>query len=436
MKSFLFIILLTLCNLCEAQQLPRRVYLGIRMENLTEDAKRIMGLPSSGGVLIADVLPQSTAEQAGFKKGDILLSIDSGTFNSTGEVFSVLAQKKVGTPFRYQLMRQKKKISGKSTFRAFPEEKYPDLEVIYSETSSEIGFQRIIITKPKTSKKLPVVVFIGGIGCYSLDFPMDSNRNELRLLNGLSRAGYVCARLEKPGIGDNTNYSKACNKVSFMEETQGYANAIRTLKQRADVDSNAIFIIGHSMGGVFAPLIAQKTSIKGIVAYGTIGSNFIEYLAKTRRTIAEAYAMSPEETDQLVKDFCECGALYFSSGMTTAESAAKKPICGEYLSIFDLRSRAYNDELYGLNIPAIWKPFTGNALLVWGESDYISAKDDHSIIASAINHYHAGHAEFITVGKADHGMSVAGDFQEAARNPGGYQEEVGKVILTWLKKQA
>lgn len=54
-----------------AQELPRRVYLGIRMENLTEDMKNIMGLEDLRGVLIAEVLPVSTAKKAGFKKGDV-----------------------------------------------------------------------------------------------------------------------------------------------------------------------------------------------------------------------------------------------------------------------------------------------------------------------------------------------------------------------------
>mgnify|MGYP002335962265 CR=1 FL=1 len=418
-----------------AQELPRRVYLGIRMENLTEDARKIMELPGKGGVLIADVLPQSTAEQAGFKKGDILLNLDTATMTSTSDVFAFLAGRQPGQPFSYRIRRTKKLIKGKNVFRAFPEERYKDLDVIYTETKSAAGQQRIIITRPRTTRKLPVIAFIGGIGCYSLDLPFDSTRNEIRLLNTLARAGYICARLEKPGMGDNANHSKACSQVSFMEETSGYIAGINTLKQRADVDSNAVFIIGHSMGGLFAPLVAKSTSVKGIIAYGTIGSNFIEYLAKTRRTIGDAYAMAPEETDQLVKDFCECAALYFSEKLSTAEASARKPVCKEYLGIFDLRSRAYNDELYALNIPSLWKDYSGKALLVWGESDYISARDDHEIISRTVNHYHQGHAEFVTVKAADHGMSVAADFKEAARNPGTYNSAVGDTILTWLNKQ-
>jgi hypothetical protein len=186
------------------------------------------------------------------------------------------------------------------------------------------------------------------------------------------------------------------------------------------------------MGGVFAPLIAQKTSIKGIIAYGTIGSSFIEYLAKTRRTIAEAYQMAPDETDDMIKEFCECAGYYYVEKLSTAEAAKKKAVCQEYLSIFDYRSRAYNDELYGFNIPALWKSYSGKSLLLWGESDYVSSKEDHQIVNSSVNFYHKDNSSFKTVKKADHGMNVAASFSEAKNNPGKYNPQVSQTVLEWL----
>lgn len=417
-----------------AQELPRRVYLGIRMENLTEDMKNIMGLADLRGVLIAEVLPVSTAEKAGFKKGDLLRSLNGTEVNTTSEVISTLSGHKPGESFSYELIRNKKSIKGKANFQAFPQENYSDLEVIYTQSSSEIGLQRIIITRLKTQEKLPVVAFIGGIGCYSLDFPNDSTRGEVELLTDLNRAGFLCARLEKPGMGDNAKYSDPCAEVSFMEEMNGYVQAIRELKKRPDVDSNQVFIFGHSMGGVFAPLIAQQTPVQGIIAFGTIGSNFIEYLAKTRRTIAQAYAMSPEETDDLVKDFCECSSYYFVEKMTTEQAAGKKEECREYLSIFDLRSRSYNDELYSFNIPSLWKPYKGKVLMLWGESDYISSREDHQIITDAVNFYHPGNGSFSTIVNTDHGMNTAKTFSEAVNAPGKYNHEVSSEVIEWLKK--
>lgn len=433
---YICLIMLSTCctTMINAQELPRRVFLGIRMENLTDDLKDIMGLTDIQGVLIAEVFPSSTAEKAGFKKGDILKSMNGNVVNTASEVIASLSGHKPGESFAYELLRNKQSIKGKAIFQAFQQEKYADLDVVYTQSESAVGLQRIIITKPRVQIKLPAIAFVGGIGCYSLDFAMDSVRAEAELLTDLSRAGFICARLEKPGVGDNIGFSRPCAEVSFAEETNGYAEAIRALKQRPDVDSNRVFIFGHSMGGVFAPLIAQQTAIKGIIAYGTIGCSFIEYLAKTRRTIAQAYEMPPDETDELIKDFCECGSYYFVEKMTTEEAAAKKPACGEYLSIFNLRSRAYNDELYAFNIPSLWKPFKGKVLMLWGESDYISSREDHEIITDAVNFYNPGNAIFSTVKDADHGMNFAKNFQEAQKAPGMYNKVVSSTVIDWLIK--
>jgi hypothetical protein len=142
--------------------------------------------------------------------------------------------------------------------------------------------------------------------------------------------------------------------------------------------------------------------------------------------------MPPDETEELVKDFCECAGYYFVEKMTTEQAASKKEICIEYLSIFDLRSRAYNDELYAFNIPALWKLYNGKVLMLWGESDYISSKEDHEIIASTVNHYHPGNAVFGTVKNTDHGMNYAKNFSEAQKAPGAYNQDMSRTVIDWL----
>ncbi|HWY37350.1 MAG TPA: prolyl oligopeptidase family serine peptidase, partial [Bacteroidia bacterium] len=333
----------------------------------------------------------------------------------------------------YEIIRGSKSLKGRSVFRAAPEENYKDIEMQYTATKTVNGIQRLIVSKPKNIQKAPAVIFIGGIGCYSLDNPLDSSRSETQLLNSLTRAGYVCIRAEKPGVGDNMQ-CKPCTEISFTEELSGYINAVKTIKQYTYVDSNNVYVIGHSMGGVMAPLIAGKTPVKGIVAYGTIGSNFIEYLAKTRRTIGEAYNWSAPETDEYIKEYCECAFYYFVEKMSSKEAGSKKESCKEYLSIFDYRSRKYNDELYELNIPGAWKDFNGKALLMWGEADYIASKEDHEIITKELNNLHPGSATFTIVKNSTHALQNASSFQEARTGEGSYNPGAAQTIMQWLKQ--
>jgi hypothetical protein len=120
--------------------------------------------------------------------------------------------------------------------------------------------------------------------------------------------------------------------------------------------------------------------------------------------------------------------------MTTEEAAKKKEVCKDYLRVFDYRSRKYNDELYAINVPGAWKLFAGKALLIWGSSDYISAKEDHEILTNAINYYHPGHATFLELKSADHGMNTAVSFQQAQKSPGSYNPDIAKCILEWINQ--
>ncbi|MBK7087101.1 MAG: alpha/beta fold hydrolase [Flavobacteriales bacterium] len=292
----LTVLLVLNCCTHQAQEtLPRRVFLGIRMENVTDDMRRIMGIGDAHGVLLSEVLPNGSGEAAGWKRGDLLTELDGKLVGTTEEVFTELAKHSTGSTVGYRVLRDKKPVSGKLKLLGWPGESYPDLHVEYTAHRTTNGIQRAILTSPKTKRadKAPLVVFIGGISCYSLDSPLDTARSEIQLLNRLGRMGYACARLEKPGVGDATRTSTPCAELSFMNEMIGYAEMIAQLKQRADIDSGHVTIIGHSMGGLFAPLVAQRTPVHRIVAYGTIGSNFMEYLIKTRRTIGEAYGWGP-----------------------------------------------------------------------------------------------------------------------------------------------
>ncbi|MBV6405565.1 MAG: hypothetical protein GFGODING_02344 [Flavobacteriales bacterium] len=419
---------------CAQEQLPRRVFLGVRMENVTDDMRRIMGVGDWPAVLLSEILPGGSAEKTGWRKGDLLTTLNGIQVGTTVEVIAELANHQSGSSITYRILRDKKPVTGKLKLIAWPGESYPDLSVEYTTHRTVNGLQRAILTqqRKKGSGRLPLVVFIGGIGCYALDSPLDTARSETQLLNGLSRKGFACARLEKPGMGDAARSSTGCGEVSFMNEMTGYAEMIRQLKQRPDIDSSDVTIIGHSMGGVFAPMIAQRTPVQRIIAYGTIGSSFVEYLAKTRRTIAEAYGWDAARTDAFIKDFCECAVWYFADKLTTAQAAEKKPACGEYVGIFDLRSRAYNEELYALNIPTAWQDFKGRALLLWGKADYIAARHDHEILRDMIQRANPGSVTFKEIPDADHGMNQANDFQAAVAGSGPYQPGVGRVVADWL----
>lgn len=220
MKISITTLFLAITWLSFSQELKRRPFLGIQMGKITDDVKRIMELPADKGVLINGVIPNSTAEKIGLQKSDILLKINNTEVNDPAEGVKLVSNYRGGDEFTYELLRNKKLIKGKSVFKEMPKEQYSNIDMEYTATKSVAGLQRLIVSKPKTVRRSPAIIFIGGIGCYSLDNALDTSRGETQLLNALTRAGFVCVRAEKPGVGDNTK-CKPCEQVSFKEELNG-----------------------------------------------------------------------------------------------------------------------------------------------------------------------------------------------------------------------
>jgi S1-C subfamily serine protease len=54
----------------------RRPWLGARVQNVTPDIADSMGLDHPTGVLVASLQPKSPAEEAGLKRGDLILTVD------------------------------------------------------------------------------------------------------------------------------------------------------------------------------------------------------------------------------------------------------------------------------------------------------------------------------------------------------------------------
>ncbi|MBV6439694.1 MAG: Protein TolB [Saprospiraceae bacterium] len=404
------------------------------MEAVTADVQRVMNLPAVKGVLIQNVIPASTAEAAGIQRGDVLLELDGREVNSPDEAVRMVGAYRAGQTLQYKLIRNGKTLLEKTTIQGLPREKYPDLEVTYGAVKAGDALLRTIVTKPKKSSgKLPALLFIQGIGCYSMDTPFDTARTELQLINRLVREGWVVMRVDKSGIGDSQG--APCDQIDFNTELEGYVQVFAALQKREDVDAENCFIFGHSMGGVMAPLVAKEHRVKGIVAYGTIGVNFMEYFANSRRTIAASYEMTPIEADDYVKEQCDCAAMLLSARLSRTDAVKLNPECGGVYDALLLRSEQFWRQLHEMNIPANWQHFEGKVLAAWGATDFISTKAEHQMIAATVNQLHPGNGIFLEIPNSNHGMHVASTFQEARTNPGDFNPEVAKQVGNWLKQQ-
>ena len=64
------------------------------------------------------------------------------------------------------------------------------------------------------------------------------------------------APVDKPGCGDSEG--GPWTEIDFMTELDGYRQGLKALKASPFVDPEHVFLFGHSMGGVMAPLLSCR----------------------------------------------------------------------------------------------------------------------------------------------------------------------------------
>ena len=85
-------------------------WLGVTVQDLTEDLSRYFGLPDKNGVLVAKVLENSPAQKAGIKESDIIKQFDNKPVNNTKELLSIVGKAQVGRRVKIKVVRDKKEL--------------------------------------------------------------------------------------------------------------------------------------------------------------------------------------------------------------------------------------------------------------------------------------------------------------------------------------
>lgn len=105
-----------------------RPWFGARLQDLTTDLAKSLGLDVPRGALIADIAANSPAADAGFKSGDVIISVDGQAVRDSHAFNFRMATKPVGSSVPIEIVRQGKKMVLETPLRAAPSDN-PALQV-------------------------------------------------------------------------------------------------------------------------------------------------------------------------------------------------------------------------------------------------------------------------------------------------------------------
>jgi uncharacterized protein len=154
-------------------------------------------------------------------------------------------------------------------------------------------------TYPEKGKNFPAVVLITGSGPQDRDEAILGHKPFLVLSDYLTRHGIAVLRFDDRGIGKSTgNFSSATTK-DFATDALA---CVEYLKTRDEVDKKHIGLIGHSEGGIIAPLVANQTKdVSFIVMMAGPGLTGEKVLELQSKLIAKAEGESDEEIKKMTR---------------------------------------------------------------------------------------------------------------------------------------
>ncbi len=130
---------------------------------------------------------------------------------------------------------------------------YEEQEVSY--THGDITLAGTL-TFPSTGGPFPAVVLISGSGPQDRNEEIFEHKPFLVLADDLTRAGIAVLRVDDRGVGGSTGSISDSTSEDFASDVRA---GITFLKSRDEIDAERIGLIGHSEGGIVAPLVAASS---------------------------------------------------------------------------------------------------------------------------------------------------------------------------------
>jgi pimeloyl-ACP methyl ester carboxylesterase len=169
---------------------------------------------------------------------------------------------------------------------------YHEEDVVY-ENKTAADQLAATLTIPSGKGPFPAVLLIPGSGPHDRDETIFGHKPFLVLADYLTRKGIAVLRADDRGVGKSTGTLATATTADLATDAEA---GIAYLKTRPEIDPRHIGLIGHSEGGIIAPMIAARDrDVAFIVMMAGSGVPGDKVIASQAGLIAEAAGQSHEQ---------------------------------------------------------------------------------------------------------------------------------------------
>ena len=159
------------------------------------------------------------------------------------------------------------------------------------------------LTIPESKQKVPGVIFVHGSGASDMNESIGALKLFEELAIKLAEKGVASIRYDKRTY---TYVEELATKLDFTvyeEVIDDVISAINILKQNDKISD--IYIIGHSFGGQLAPVIANKTDVKGVIILAGTTEHIIDVAMNQLKEQNSPYYNVYDPYDEYFRDIKE-----------------------------------------------------------------------------------------------------------------------------------
>lgn len=292
-----------------------------------------MDSPSQG----AKGIPTNTTV---FSNNELMIQIDKIQFIYKGKLVSNDALNGEVTQFGKTFAMNMQRQLVQETINLKPQEPTQPYPYVSEEVSfvNPIGGHSLAgtLTLPKADGRFPCAILISGSGPQNRDEELMGHKPFFVLSDYLTRQGIAVLRVDDRGVGKSGGDFANATTGDFATDVEA---AITYLKTRADIIS--IGLIGHSEGGIIAPMVASrnKESVAFLVLLAGTGIRGKELLLLQSQLISKVngvenaqikkntslneklytLVMTSNDNTQIKKDATKLMAEYSSTRVTESD---------------------------------------------------------------------------------------------------------------------
>lgn len=171
---------------------------------------------------------------------------------------------------------------------------YISRDVEYDNADKSVHYGATI-TIPKGKGPFPAVLLITGSGAQNRDEEIFEHKPFAVIADHLTKHGYIVMRVDDRSTGKTTGNFSGSTTADFAKDVN---TSLNYLKNKKEVDVKHIGLIGHSEGGIIAPIVAsQRNDISFIILLAAPGEKVSKLMEDQNIAILRSNGFTKEAAE-------------------------------------------------------------------------------------------------------------------------------------------